>query len=51
MSDVKVNVSRGKGRKKLTVKFEGIHTRAQWAEFKQKLKALAKLYSLKVSGK
>jgi hypothetical protein len=43
-------VRRGKGNSKLTVKFEGQLTNAQWAEFKERLTSLAERYALTVKS-
>ncbi len=40
MSDINVNASRGKGAKQVTVSIKGKLPEEQWAEFKEKLKAL-----------
>jgi transposase len=48
MSDVSGKITRGKGTKKVTLKVKDTPrlNRAQWAEFKEKLKALAKQYGV-----
>jgi hypothetical protein len=45
MSDVKGNVSRGKGKEKVTVRIKGKATRSQWAELQQKLERTVKSYA------
>jgi hypothetical protein len=49
MSDVKGNVSLGKGKKKVTVHIKGQATRAQWAELKQKLASAVRHYGLSIN--
>ena len=50
MSDVKSSARSGKGAKQVTMSFKGALTAAQWAEFKQKAKALAGRSGLTVAA-
>jgi hypothetical protein len=49
MSDVKSSAKSGKSAKQVSMSFKGAITAAQWAEFKQQVKALASRSGLTIA--